>query len=85
MKLTKAQYLDSLARGFQPRSHNLEGFAEAVFNDNTYDEVKDCRQAAVDQTDMLEWSIDDAEWRDAQQRAIEQALFHYVDENECVE
>lgn len=81
MKLTAEQYADATAKGFKAYWHNLDGFAEACFDTNVYDDLKDCKTATADETDMAGWEIDADEWRDAQIEAIELAMAHYEEEN----
>lgn len=80
MELTAEQYKDATARGFKAYWHKLSGFAEACFDTNVYDDLKDCKTAEPDDSDMSGWEIDAEEWRDAQAEAIELAMAHFEDQ-----
>lgn len=80
MKITAEQYKDATARGFKAYWHKLTGFAEACFDTNVYDDLKDCRTTKPDAADMAAWEIDADEWRDAQVKAIEMAMAHFEDQ-----
>lgn len=71
-----ADYAVAKAAGFTPKFHNLDGFAEAAFDSNSLQEIINCQTAEADENDMNEWGINETEWRDAQVRAIEWAMFN---------
>ena len=77
MKLNSTQLADATAKGFKVplKPHSLSGFAEAVYDDNSYTDVCNCLTAAPDKTDMKTWDITVAEWRSAQVLAIENAMY----------
>ncbi len=75
MKITLEQYDDAVLRGFTAKHHNLTGFAEACYNDNTYNELKNVKTDEPDEHGMREWEITPSEWRAAQIEAIEYAMY----------
>lgn len=80
MKLTAEQYADAASRGFKPYWHKIKGFAEACYDMNRYEELRNCMTDTADKTDCDTWGIDAAEWRKAQKEAIELAMAHHDDE-----
>lgn len=83
MKLSAEQYADAKARGFSAlKRSSLDGFAEACYDQNSYDDLKDCKTARPDTADMREWDLSAQEWRDAQAEAIEAAMEDYEYEND---
>lgn len=80
MKLTREQYADALSRGFTPHQHKLSGFAEACYDMNSYDDIKECKTSPVDRVDCKTWQIDKDAWREAQVEAIETAMADHSDQ-----
>ena len=80
MKLTTTQYNEAKALGFTAYWHKLSALAEAVYNDNSFEDVKGCKTADPDKTDMEVWNIAAEEWRNAQSQAIGLAMAEYEDE-----
>lgn len=79
MKLTKEMYQDAKSLGFKPKSHNLDGFAEACFKGNVYADIRGCRTDPADATDMAAWGLTEQEWRYEQVQAIELAMYLFED------
>ena len=87
MKLNAAQYEEAKALGFKAESHGgdhnaMSPFGEACYGMNDFEDIKNCRTDKPDATDMKNWNIDEAAWREGQEEAIEQAMQDYEDEQE---
>lgn len=82
---TKLEALNYLAKQFNltPQAHNLEGFAEACFNDNSNDELIDAlKMRKADKTDCENWGITPSQWREAIREALEFRIWLAMEEIE---
>lgn len=82
MKLSKDQFDDLAAQGLRPQNHDLQGFAEAVYDTNSFMEAVETLSGSPDKSDMQAWGINADQWRTAVQKALETAMFDF--ENETV-
>lgn len=80
MQLTVNQYETLVNMGLTATVNNINGFAEACFDQNSFDELINYSIATADTTDMETWDIDESEWRDAQKTALQRAMFWFEDE-----
>jgi hypothetical protein len=80
MRINADQFSALNARGLSPIRHDLSGFAEACYNDNTADDLMSFDSADADRTDMEAWGITEQEWRDAQRQALEAAMAEFADD-----
>ncbi|MFA5385417.1 MAG: hypothetical protein WC364_12315 [Eubacteriales bacterium] len=56
--------------------NELDGFAEACFNDNSLDElIEGLKMRAADETDCKNWGITPTQWRSSLEEALENRLF----------
>lgn len=77
MELTQAQFNELQAAGLKATNHNLDGFAEACYDLNTYSDICGFQSTDPDEYDMREWEITADEWRNAQKQALEKAMFDF--------
>ena len=80
MKLTAKQYTEAEYQGLTPYWHKLGGFAEACYNQNSFEDLKYFQKAVADKGDCEQWGLTDQEWRDAQQQAIELAMVEHEED-----
>jgi len=80
---TKLAALKFLANSLKltPQQHNLEGFSEACFNDNSIEElINALRARSTDKTDCKNWAITPTQWENAIREAIEFRIWLAIEE-----
>lgn len=81
--LNKAQYLTLANKGLKSSDESISGFAEACYDDNSFEDLVTGLDAKADATDCKAWSISAEEWKDGIKQALQLAMYHYEDENTC--
>lgn len=82
MELSKKEYSELVKSGLKSSDSSLSPFAEACYDSNSYDELKNFSNDEPDDADMKTWDISDGEWRDCQKEALELAMYYFEDEIE---
>jgi hypothetical protein len=73
-------YATKLSNGFY--RVELDGFAEACFNDNSIDELREAlKQRSADKTDCENWGITPTQWRESIEAALAARLISCNDDN----
>ena len=81
-KLAALKFL-AAATKCKPAAHDLEGFAEACFDDCTVEDlVEGLRERSADKTDCQTWGITPTQWRQAIREALEAKLFYAIEDIE---
>lgn len=80
MKLSNTEYQFLKKSGLKSNAKNLRPFAEACFNSNSYNELKDFINSEIDETDLKTWNISGEECRDCKKDALELAMHYFEDE-----
>lgn len=57
---------------------DLNGFAEACYEQNSVADMANFETADADETDMKNWDIDEEEWREAQKKALLAMAYDYM-------
>lgn len=79
--LNQAQYNTLVNKGFKAQDHSLSGFAEACYNDNSYEELVTGLDDGANNVDCKAWDITAQEWKESIKQALEVAMYWYEDEN----
>ena len=79
--LTQAQYNTLLNQGFKAQDHSLNSFAEACYDDGSFEELATALDNDADTTDCQSWGISGEEWKESIKQALEVAMYWYEDEN----
>lgn len=79
--LNQAQYNTLLNRGLKAQDHSLNGFAEACYDDGSFEDLASALNNEADATDCKTWNISAEEWRESIKQALEVAMYWYEDEN----
>lgn len=59
-----------IAKEMAAASSNLDGFAEACYNQNTTSDLTECLKEDADESDMDAWNIDANEWHTSIKKAL---------------
>ena len=79
--LNQTQYNTLVAKGLEAQDHSLNGFAEACYNDGSFEELVTALDNEADATDCKDWGINAEEWKESIKQALEVAMYWYEDEN----
>lgn len=79
--LNKAQYENLAIKGLKSQDYKLTGFAEACYDNNTYEDLVTGLDADADAVDCEAWGISGKEWQESIRQALEVAMYWYEDEN----
>lgn len=79
--LNQSQYNTLVAKGLKAQDHSLSGFAEACYDDNSYEDLVAALDNEADATDCETWNINAEEWGDSIKQSLEVAMYWYKDEN----
>lgn len=79
MEINSKQLEQLKTNGLTAQCHNLEGFSEAVYDQNNFDDICNFETDDADDTDLKTWSITVGEWRAAQRHALECAMYEYIE------
>ena len=78
--LNKSQYNAILSKGVQAQDHSLTGFAEACYDDNTYEDLVTALDSEANVIDCKAWDITAQEYKESIKQALEVAMHWYEDE-----
>ena len=81
--LNKSQYNALLSKGVRAQYHSLDGFAEACYDDNNYEDLVTALDSIADAIDCKAWDITPREWTESVKQALEMYMYWYEDENSC--
>lgn len=79
--LNQAQYNTLVAKGLKAQDHSLSGFAEACYDDGSFEDLVTALDSEADTTDCKAWDIDAQDWKESIKQALEVAMYWYEDEN----
>lgn len=79
--LNQAQYNTLVTKGLKAQDHNLNGFAEACYDDGNFEELVTALDYEGDATDCKNWDISAQEWKESIKQALEVAMYWYENEN----
>ena len=79
--LNQSQYNTLVTKGLKAQDHSLSGFAEACYDDNSYEDLVAALDNEADATDCETWNISAEEWGDSIKQSLEVAMYWYEDEN----
>lgn len=81
--ISKSEYYAIIRAGLTPTNHDLGGFAEACYCQNTASELLEALTLrAADETDCENWGITPGQWRYAIREALESKAFDFEFDND---
>lgn len=79
--LNQAQYNTLVTKGLKAQDHSLSGFAEACYDDGSFEGLVTALDSEADTTDCKNWDVSAEEWKESIKQALEVAMYWYEDEN----
>ena len=73
--LNKFQYNILVNKGLQAHVHSLNGFAEACYDDNNYEDLVNALDSVADAADCKNWHITAQEWKESIKQALEVSMY----------